>query len=328
MESFGCEVEKTLNILYISPEHSSTRTMSDILTTLQHQLTLRTSCEKGISALRAAPEIYDLVMIDIVEFNDDAIEMVKMVRMMEDLLEEIWRPVFLLTDNAEPQRIVDGLHAGADDFLALPFHQDIVQAKIMATQRLFSLRKAQTEQYHQLQQESLTDVLTGISNRRHFNEILKKEMTKAQRHHRSMCIAYFDLDHFKAINDTLGHDAGDEVLRKVSEAIRKTLRSEDSFGRLGGEEFCICMPDTSLNEALIPAERYRLAIEQLEIEYDNAPINVTASFGVTQFKPFLHTISSLLAHADQALYTSKHGGRNKVTLLPYSYFEEALCNEI
>ena len=328
MDLIDMEVTASLNILYVSSEHSSTQPMSDILKTLDHNLTQHISCEKGVSALRATPEIYDVVMVDVVAFDDDACESIKMIRMMENLLKETWRPIVLLADGKHPQRVVDGLNAGADDFLSLPFHQDIVQAKLIAINRLFGLRKSQNKQYNQLQKESLTDVLTGVSNRRHFKDILKKEMVKAQRHDRSMCIAYFDLDHFKSINDTLGHDAGDEVLRKVSSAILQTLRSDDSFGRLGGEEFCICMPDTSLKEALIPSERYRLTIEQLEIEYNHAPIKVTASFGVTQFKPFSHDISSLLASADQALYHSKHGGRNKVTLLPYKHPEDKACTVI
>ena len=328
MELSDMDVQKRLNILFISAKQSSNDSMSDILTSFNHRLTHYISCEKGIASLRATPDIYDLIMIDIVAFANDAIETVKMVRMMEDLLKETWRPIVLLTDGVETKLIIDGLHAGADDFLASPFNKELVEAKLIATNRLFGLRKSHSEQYNQLQKESLTDVLTGISNRRHFKDILKKEMVKAQRHDRAMCIAYFDLDHFKAINDGLGHDAGDEVLRKVSSAISETLRAEDSFGRLGGEEFCICMPDTSLNEALIPAERYRLMIEKLTIEYNNKPINVTASFGVTEFKPFLHDINSLLAHADEALYKSKHQGRNQVTLLPYSYFEKVACSEI
>lgn len=327
MELFNMDVQKKLNILYISPKQSSENSMCDILISLHHQLTHFESCAKGIASLRSTPDIYDLIMIDIVAFANDAIETVKMVRMMEDLLKETWRPIVLLTDGVESKLIIDGLNAGADDFLASPFNGKLVEAKLIATNRLYSLRKSHSEQYQQLQTESLTDVLTGISNRRHFKDILKKEMVKAQRHDRAMCIAYFDLDHFKAINDTLGHDAGDEVLRRVSNGIIDTLRGEDSFGRLGGEEFCICMPDTSLNEALIPAERYRLTIEKLNIEYNNKPINVTASFGVTEFKPFLHDVNSLLSHADEALYKSKHQGRNQVTLLPYSYFEKMLCNE-
>jgi len=300
-----------MNVLYIG------NIKNHVFNTLENQHKVsHYSCHNiGLAALRGSPESFELIVIDIPTLQNNGIEMIKMIRVMEDLDEEVWKPILVLANESSTSLIVDALNAGADDYLDKELIDLIIRAKILAIKRIFDNRQKQVLKYSQLQQESLTDVLTGISNRRHFNEVLKRALTKAQRHNTPLSIAYFDLDHFKRINDTYGHDAGDEVLRRVSQTIKSTLRSGDTFGRLGGEEFCIAMPDTAIEEAFIPSERYRKSIEALEIIYEGTRIPVTASFGIVQFKPYVHTLPSLLAHADEALYASKKQGRNKVTLL-------------
>lgn len=310
-----------MNILYIGDIQNL------VFNALENQHNLsHYNCHKiGMAALRGSPESYELIVIDIVSLRNNGIEMIKMIRVMEDLVDEIWKPILVLASKNSTPLIVDALNAGADDYIEKDQQTLITEAKVNAIKRIFDNRKRQILKYETLQQESLTDVLTGISNRRHFNGILKQALTKAQRHNTSLSIAYFDLDHFKCINDTYGHDAGDEVLKSVAQAIKATLRTEDTFGRLGGEEFCICMPDTGIQEAYIPSERYRQCIEDLQIIYKNTHIPVTASFGVVQFKPYHHNISTLLAHADQALYESKTRGRNQVTLLKETMARGTVC---
>lgn len=310
-----------MNVLYIG------NIKNHVFNTLenQHQVSYYSCHNIGLAALRGSPEFFELIVIDITTLQNNAIEMIKMIRVMEDLEEEVWKPILVLANKSSNSLIVDALNAGADDYLDKELLDLIISAKILAIKRIFDNRKQQVLKYSKLEQESLTDVLTGISNRRHFNEVLKRALTKAQRHNTSLSIAYFDLDHFKSINDTYGHDAGDEVLRRVSQTIKSTLRSGDTFGRLGGEEFCISMPDTTIEEAFIPSERYRKSIEQLEIIYEGTRIPVTASFGIVQFKPYIHNLSSLLAHADEALYVSKKEGRNKVTLLKEEFATGVIC---
>lgn len=318
-----------VKVLLLSDCSQSLQNIETTLKQLNYHVSAFTNCEQGIAALRAMPDMYSLIIIDLQEKNEKSIEMVKMIRMMEDLLEEIWRPI-LLTGCVENNKddFIKGLQVGADALFLAPMDKDLIQAMVNAIVRMFSMRKKQLNKYLTLQHESLTDVLTGLPNRRHFTEILKKAMTVSQRHQRPLCVAYFDLDFFKNINDTFGHEAGDMVLKEVCTTLKSNLRTEDSIGRMGGEEFCICMPDTSLKEAKIPIERYRIAIESLQLNYDDKPIHVTASFGLTQFKPFKHDIASLLAHSDHALYESKTNGRNRVTALSYDFFQGQSCNKM
>ena len=319
---------RDVKVLLVSACEQSLHNMEATLKQLKYHVSGFTNCEYGIAALRAKPDMYSLIVIDLQKQNNDSMEMIRMIRMTEDLLEEVWRPI-LLTGNVEHTNdFIKGLQAGADAFIVTPMDKDLIHAKVNAIVRMFFMRKKQLNKYLTLQHESLTDVLTGLPNRRHFNDILKKAMTVSQRHQRPLCVAYFDLDYFKKINDTYGHDAGDMVLKEVCKALQSNLRNDDSIGRMGGEEFCICMPDTSLEEAKIPIERYRMVIESLQLVYKNTPIYVTASFGLTQFKPFKHDIASLLAHSDHALYESKSHGRNRVTALSYDFFEGQSCNKI
>lgn len=317
-----------VQVLLVSASIQSVQNIETTLKQLNYQVSAFTTCDQAIAALRAKPDIYSLIILDMQKKSDGNIEMIRMIRMMEDLLEEIWRPILLMGSANNREDFVQGLNVGADAFILTPIDKDLIHAKVNAIVRMFLMRKKQLSKYLTIQHESLTDVLTGLPNRRHFNDILKKAITVSQRHQRALCVAYFDLDFFKQINDNHSHDAGDMVLKEVCKTLKKHLRNEDSIGRMGGEEFCICMPDTSLEEAKIPIERYRIAIESMALTYDNKPIQVTASFGLTQFKAFKHDVASLLAHADHALYESKKNGRNCVTALTFDFFQGKSCNKI
>ncbi|MCU7934331.1 MAG: GGDEF domain-containing protein, partial [Candidatus Thiodiazotropha sp. (ex Dulcina madagascariensis)] len=158
---------------------------------------------------------------------------------------------------------------------------------------------------------------TRKRNRWHFLAILDTEIARARRHGTPLSLAYLDLDHFKRINDTRGHDTGDAVLRQVSAALADSVRSEDSIGRLGGEAFCICLPGSNAEQSVEPCERYRSLIENLVIDNASAQgLKVTASFGLTGFNPISDHRASLLARADKALYQAKQAGRNRVVVIP------------
>jgi diguanylate cyclase (GGDEF)-like protein len=317
--------KKKMNVMSVSYWSDSMTSIYEALADLNYHIQTYSSCPAAIAALRAQPDFFDLIILDVNREAQKQFEMIRMVRMMEDLLEEIWRPVLLIGEGVDNDILVKGLRSGADDFILMPLDHRVIEAKITATQRLYALRKKQLQRYLSLQQESLQDELTGIANRRYFNKQLTAAMKVAQRHGRDLSVAYFDLDHFKSINDTYGHHVGDYVLKQVSKSISNTLRGDDTIGRLGGEEFCIIMPNTSLLEAKVPCERYRQTIESIRMEHGSITFNVTASFGVTQFEPYLHTQSTLLAHADHALYVSKEQGRNQITCLDYRYFEDMTC---
>lgn len=161
----------------------------------------------------------------------------------------------------------------------------------------------------QLRDIAYTDSLTHIYNRLHFAHFLDAEIDKVLRYGGKFSIIFFDLDHFKEVNDNYGHPAGDEVLAKITAIVSKANRSADIFARYGGEEFIILTPETDLSGALIHAERLRSDIEKHEFKTVG---KVTSSFGVTEFRPESDNVESVLERVDKALYLAKEYGRNRV----------------
>ncbi len=154
-----------------------------------------------------------------------------------------------------------------------------------------------------------TDSLTHIYNRLHFAHFLDAEIDKVKRYGGNFSIIFFDIDHFKDVNDTFGHHAGDEVLEKITEIVSNANRSADIFARYGGEEFIILTPETNLSGALIHAERLRNDIEKFNFQSIG---HISSSFGVTEFNAEKDDVDSLLERADKALYMAKEYGRNRV----------------
>lgn len=165
----------------------------------------------------------------------------------------------------------------------------------------------------QLQHLSRTDRLTGLNNRGYWEECLQHEYARHRRYQSMAALVIFDIDHFKRVNDTYGHPAGDKVIQMVAEVIREQIRDTDYAGRYGGEEFVVLMPDIDSSGALIFAERLRKRIEALLVTYENQTIPFTISLGVADLSLPTDGHKQLIERADQALYASKKGGRNQTT---------------
>ncbi|MFY0611140.1 MAG: diguanylate cyclase [Hyphomicrobiaceae bacterium] len=176
-----------------------------------------------------------------------------------------------------------------------------------------SLAIANVRLRDELRDQSTKDVLTGLFNRRYFLEILRGELGRSQRTDSEVAIISFDADKFKTFNDNHGHDAGDVVLREIAECMRATFSKDDVLCRFGGEEFCVLMPETSLESAFEIAEKFRKAVEAVSIIYSGGKLpRVTISGGVAAFPANAKSPQDLLAAADQALYKAKANGRNKM----------------
>lgn len=157
-----------------------------------------------------------------------------------------------------------------------------------------------------------TDELTGINNRRAFTDLGEQELQEARRYDRPLALVAFDIDRFKAINDTFGHAAGDRVLHAIGTELRRVVRAPDIAGRLGGEEFAVLLPETDETKALLFAERLRADFAALAVSYDNTTIRFTCSFGVATRTEDLKALDALLNRADGAMYRAKDAGRNRV----------------
>ncbi len=170
--------------------------------------------------------------------------------------------------------------------------------------------------YGNLGSAAHTDPLTQIYNKGYLLEALEAEFKRAKALHNDFSLVFFDLDHFKKINDTYGHDAGDFVLKEVTQLVKTAqIRPKDVFARYGGEEFVILLASTSLQLALDLAERVRSAIESHAFLYEGKRLPVTTSLGVAELRPGMDQASQLLKAADKALYASKTGGRNRVSAM-------------
>lgn len=163
----------------------------------------------------------------------------------------------------------------------------------------------------ELQQQAITDPLTGIHNRRHFLALAEREVARAARYDQPLSLLMADIDRFKRINDTYGHETGDRAICAAVEAIRRLLRPESVFGRFGGEEFAILLPHADLAAALVAAERFRHAVRRQRLETEDGPIGFTLSIGVAAITPTI-SLDLALQRADLALYDAKNAGRNRV----------------
>lgn len=165
----------------------------------------------------------------------------------------------------------------------------------------------------ELKTQALTDALTGVSNRRHFMELAEGELARTRRYGGTLSLLMLDLDHFKSVNDTYGHQVGDRVLQALGDTCRKIFRNIDIVGRIGGEEFAILLPATDIAKAHEVAERLRKSLEAAVVPTeDGGRLNFTASIGIAGFSGRETHIGALLGQADKALYQAKHDGRNRV----------------
>ncbi|MCX7896245.1 MAG: diguanylate cyclase [Rhodocyclaceae bacterium] len=178
--------------------------------------------------------------------------------------------------------------------------------------RLDASRQAMRVQKELAESLARTDALTGLPNRRVFDAALHREMQRARRRNEPLALIVTDIDHFKAINDTFGHAAGDEVLRDFARILRETVREIDLVGRWGGEEFVILMPTTSRDEAVLVAERLRMAVEARRLTVAGHALSYTASFGVAALQREDGHAQALFGRADAALYRAKKNGRNRI----------------
>lgn len=217
--------------------------------------------------------------------------------------------ILMLTGESSGEAKLEGFQRGADDYVTKPFQVDELVARVRAGTRIVELQKALIEKNRQLAELSRTDGLTGLRNRRAFDERVREAFTHAVRYGRPLSMAIVDVDLFKSINDMSGHGAGDNVLRCVASRLQACTRAADFVARIGGEEFVILLPETPLFESMQVGEKVRASIAATPI----AGQRVTVSIGIASF-PHSHvqTIDELYRASDQALYRAKTNGRNRV----------------
>ncbi|MEA2006280.1 MAG: diguanylate cyclase [Acidobacteriota bacterium] len=225
--------------------------------------------------------------------------------------------IIFLTGKRDIKDIVKGLEAGADDYLTKPFDRKELLARVNVGLRIIKLESALKEANEKLHILAITDSLTEILNRRAVIDSLIKEISRSGRERKPLCIAMLDIDHFKAINDTYGHVAGDKVLKEVVTRAKAGLRPYDIIGRFGGEEFVLGIVNTDQEKSIEITERIRKNICEKPIRVERKNLNVSVSIGLTNITPPEiidpnGVLDEMIKIADDALYEAKEMGRNKV----------------
>jgi two-component system, cell cycle response regulator len=220
--------------------------------------------------------------------------------------------LILLSGNTDKEKVVEGLASGADDYLTKPFHAGELVARIEVGLRMVELHRQIQEQNRLLQEMALTDALTGLPNRRALDVWAPRELSAAARHGFPFWVVMADLDFFKKVNDTYGHDAGDAVLKSFAELLKANTRRSNFCARLGGEEFLVVITHTDEAGTNCIVERIREKFENMKFRFGKSSITVTASFGVAGFRRDKSPdLTILIAQADAALYGAKRNGRNR-----------------
>ena len=224
----------------------------------------------------------------------------------------------MLTIQDAEEDVLAGLDAGADDYLSKRTSPAHLIARLRTAQRILTLEHSLRAVIEEKARQATTDTLTGANNRRYLTRHLSREIKRAMRFDGMLSVLMLDIDHFKQINDRYGHAAGDEVLQQFAQKISMNLREYDWFARLGGEEFAVVLPQTSLSDAETVAEKLRRQVADAPMRCSIGPVTVTVSIGVSGIQS-LHaleqpTVDRLLETADRVLYVSKEEGRNRVTV--------------
>lgn len=221
--------------------------------------------------------------------------------------------MILLTSKEKKEDVVAGLKSGADDYLTKPFDAEELKARLRTGMRILDLEDRLVEAREEMRFQATHDALTSLWNRGMIMELLGRELARSTREGKSTAILLADLDHFKQVNDTYGHLAGDEVLKETARRLLSSVRSYDFVGRYGGEEFLVVLNNCDPAFSLARAEEIRKTIARNPVQASGGPIPITMSLGLLLSQEWgSHPVEQLVHEADEALYAAKAAGRNCV----------------
>ena len=333
-QSYPKASKNSLRILAVDDDPISLRLLVRHLEKAGHEVVTATNGKQALAvALQCNPQI---VVTDWMMPEMDGIQLCKTLRRFGSGRNLY---ILILTGRTEEDRIVEAFEAGVDDYIVKPFKPKLLLARIRGGQRVVRLqerveqdKRTQREQVaklavmtRKLRAAALTDALTELPNRRYAMKRMEMEWANSSRADSPFSVIMLDIDHFKGVNDTHGHDVGDVVLFKTAVAIKRSLRRGDTCARMGGEEFLVLCPNTDSEGAVNVAERIRAAVEENLIETESVSLSITVSLGVAVRDEGVESIDALLKAADEAVYRAKDSGRNRVVVGPSSEDKKKLA---
>jgi len=313
--------QEALTILAVDDDRPTLLVLEHLLRGLGYKvLTAHDGKAALATAVSAKPQI---IISDWIMPGLDGIALCKALRQSEE-----GRQIYFIVLSALEQddQLVEAFESGVDDYVTKPFTPRVLAARLRAGLRVVRLQEESQRDNEnmrrfaaelavanrRLQQAALTDSLTGLPNRRYGLERLEQEWAATTRNHRPLACLMVDVDGFKHVNDTYGHDLGDALLRHLAVIMRREVRAEDMVCRMGGEEFLMVLADTSLHTAMTLAERVRQSVAAAAFTSGQVSCRITVSVGVALREPGMQRVEELIKSADNALYAAKAAGRNRV----------------
>ncbi|MFP4363202.1 MAG: diguanylate cyclase [Spirochaetia bacterium] len=325
------------NILIVDDNPQNIQLVAAALKDEGYKLSFAQSDQGALQKINST--LFDLILLDIMMPEMDGYEVCSKILENPEFREI---PIIFLTAKADKESIVEGLRTGGADYVVKPFHGDELRARvkihlsnkqyrerleeinitlnkeilksIKMEEELQNSREELQRINRELYKRATEDQLTGLMNRRKMLDHIEYEQERFQRNKKTLSIIITDIDKFKKVNDTYGHNCGDLVLKKAAEMLYSNKRKQDLLARWGGEEFLLVLPETDQEEAAVLAEKMREAIEKMDVQYKEAKIPVTMTFGISEHSANCTNIENCIQHADMALYAGKQSGRNQVVL--------------
>jgi diguanylate cyclase (GGDEF)-like protein len=302
-----------MKILIADDTASDVIVLKSYLKQLGHEVIVATDGEEAVAAYQKFRNDLDLIILDVLMPNMDGHQAARAIHAVDTVQ---WIPIIFLSSRTDSEDIAAGIEAGGDDYLTKPVDKIVLTAKMQAMQRIATMRRKLADMNAKLELLVNLDGLTGAANRRYLDDYLDREIRRAWRNTARLSVCMIDVDLFKSFNDSFGHQAGDECLKRIVSVLQKIpQRPTDLIARYGGEEFCCVLPDTDEIAAEIIAGELRQAIEDASIgqAITGTERTVTVSIGVATLIPQdEEAAQKLIELADEALYQAKENGRNRV----------------
>lgn len=305
MEAASADVDKPKRVLVVDDDPFVARFIQESVSRLGYQCDLFTEPEAALQATKN--ERYEVVITDMKMPGMDGLDMLREIRQGPHDTD-----VIVVTGYGSVANALDSINSGAFDYLIKPFTIEQIQVAMVKVFRHRELKKLANERHMYLEM-SYEDPLTGVYNRRFFDEALKIEMIKASRHRNSFSLLMIDVDNFKEFNDIYGHQKGDEILSRIGKVFKTVCRGYDIITRYGGDEFAIIFPEADHNVASGLCERIMAGIRALSLDFkglNELQVQVSVSIGVATFPDHASSVNDLVRCADEALYVAKCAGRD------------------
>ena len=297
-------------VLVVEKSRFTTQRLSEYLGEADHEVVCAETGERALELGRA--QQFDLVIVGIDLGGEDGLRLCSQFRSQEETRH---LPLLLLLEDMDLPRLAKGLDLGVTDYLVKPLDRGELLARVRTQVRRRRYHDRLRERIQTSMSMAFTDSLTGLYNRRYLMTHLDRKLMGIAETGKPVSVMLFDVDHFKAVNDTHGHGVGDDVLVKLAEVASDNLRSVDLVARLGGEEFVVVMPESNAATAIQVAERLCAQVAESTIDLpDGTPLSVTISIGVATSDTAEEMADDLIERADGALYTAKNAGRNRVEM--------------